>query len=92
MKLYREEMKKFQYIAEPIEYKCPCCGIHILGEEDYCPGCEVKLKYPHPEITEEEIEAIFHSEYATPKDPTYTIEYDAYMAGYKAALSKLKGE
>lgn len=40
------------------------------------------------EISEGEIEAKFHSEYATPKDENYAIEYDAYMAGYKAALSK----
>ena len=40
------------------------------------------------EIIEEEIRDKFHSEYATPKDENYAIEYDAYMAGHKAALSK----
>ena len=45
---------KFQYTAEPLIYKCTCCGLQFPGEEDYCPNCEVRLVYT-PDISEGEM-------------------------------------
>ena len=44
--------KKFNYTAE-IGYICPCCKF-VIGKEwpDYCPNCEVRMKYPTVEASE----------------------------------------